>query len=630
MNREIKTQIIKLILKKPFLGRYAEYNGIVTFLSFVWDLKSIKSTDVRFYDMESDITQHMINNDDWSFEELFFNKLGILDDDENKFNNFVHQVIHPSVRESFEDIKSFVDDINEVLKNEQSKLTLVSYFEKLPIYEFRKFNDNSLPLEIPENTIQIFYKIPPISYPCFILEYDTWDDYGCKTSFNLKYLTDNEEVVNIGDVKIFKTKEKLTKNQISENFTVLDNTFCSLGQSEEYYKTLKNVLNDSFHSFLYGMRDAAFFPKIYEQFEVEEIFINSLIRENQIERMARRIRFKMDGINKNEYYKFNYNYRPQYSNDHIIIPFNFDEGIAIKNRIYCFIGKNGAGKTNLLSSLAKELGNIKSDKFFPIKPIYSKIFTISYSIYDRFEIPFGNELFNYTYCGLKKRDGSIKNTDELIEEFTNSSNKIISRGLFEDWRRILENFLPPDIIEIISIVSTSNDKNNIILNPLVYKYIKDKLSSGQSAILYSLTEILAKIRYDSIILFDEPETHLHPNAISNLINSLFLLVEKFESYCIIATHSPIVVREISSKNVFVLERIENNAYIRNLSIESLGENLTSITNEVFGNKEVIKHFEKIIQKLKNSGYSNDQIIKELKVENIPLSENLFFLIKSLE
>ena len=69
-----------------------------------------------------------------------------------------------------------------------------------------------------------------------------------------------------------------------------------------------------------------------------------------------------------------------------------------------------------------------------------------------------------------------------------------------------------------------------------------------------MTEIIANIRYDSLIIFDEPETHLHPNAISQLINSIHSLADQFKSYCIIAPHSPIIVQGILSKNIFVINQ----------------------------------------------------------------------------
>ena len=64
------------------------------------------------------------------------------------------------------------------------------------------------------------------------------------------------------------------------------------------------------------------------------------------------------------------------------------------------------------------------------------------------------------------------------------------------------------------------------------------MSSGERILLYNIFNILAKISFNSLIFFDEPETHLHPNAITELIAGLMFILETFQSFAIIATHSP--------------------------------------------------------------------------------------------
>ena len=95
-----------------------------------------------------------------------------------------------------------------------------------------------------------------------------------------------------------------------------------------------------------------------------------------------------------------------------------------------------------------------------------------------------------------------------------------------------------------------------------------------------LSELIAQIRTNSLILFDEPETHLHPNAITELMNSLLDLVKRYDSFCIIATHSPIVIQSLQSRDVLVVVREENDISVRNLEKESFGENLTVITEDI--------------------------------------------------
>lgn len=106
-------------------------------------------------------------------------------------------------------------------------------------------------------------------------------------------------------------------------------------------------------------------------------------------------------------------------------------------------------------------------------------------------------------------------------------------------------------------------------------------SSGQHILVCTLTEVLANIENESIILFDEPEIHLHPNAVANTMRMLNRMLEEYNSYAIIATHSPLIIQEIPSMYIQILERENDVLTVRRPIIECFGENVTQITNEVF-------------------------------------------------
>ena len=141
--------------------------------------------------------------------------------------------------------------------------------------------------------------------------------------------------------------------------------------------------------------------------------------------------------------------------------------------------------------------------------------------------------------------------------------------------------------------------------------------------------MVANIRVDSLILYDEPETHLHPNAIVELMNSIYELVNEFESYCLIATHSPLVIRELFSKNVYVITRDADVPSLRRIRIESFGENLGVLNDEVFGDSQVPKQYKKIIQGFINRGMTFDQIVQLLESPEAPLSLNARIFITNL-
>lgn len=144
-----------------------------------------------------------------------------------------------------------------------------------------------------------------------------------------------------------------------------------------------------------------------------------------------------------------------------------------------------------------------------------------------------------------------------------------------------------------------------------------------------ITEIVANIRYASLVIYDEPETHLHPNAITQLINAIYNLTNEFQSYCILATHSPLIVRELLSSNVYIMEREENILSIRKPIRETFGENLTVITEDIFGNNSIPNQYKEILNHLVLSGKTFDEIVSLISTENIPLSLNTRIYLKSI-
>lgn len=129
-------------------------------------------------------------------------------------------------------------------------------------------------------------------------------------------------------------------------------------------------------------------------------------------------------------------------------------------------------------------------------------------------------------------------------------------------------------------------------------------------------------------MFDEPETHLHPNAITTLISALYKLLEEFESYAIVMTHSPLVIREIKSNHVCIMERFENMSVIRKVQQETLGANISILTDEIFGNKDIPQYYREIISKLADDGMTEEKIIQAISTDNTPLPIGLQIFIKS--
>lgn len=648
ISKELKESLYSVISLQPsFCGNEDPRLGYIPFLMEIWNLKEMPSEDHRYANAFGDIKQHTVNNDDWNFYELFIERLKLLESDEH-FQKFIELVLHPKYRKDTDEIIRFVLLIDPYLEKEGYKLSLTEYEEKsgLPIYAiYLKEEVENLPVNIKKNDIVFFVvKNPkgrsyyvnshdePKVKPSFVLVFnDGWNDYDIMTEFSLFYYSEEGEKYSIGKTKIQSNDSENTSVVISNKFKILGDDFCSLGQEYSFYLNLKRVLKEDFESVLFALKDAAFFPEIQEKFERGYNFKVSLLREDEAERLLRVAKYEIYKYDLSNLYKFRYSFKPIFSEDNIEIDFSFDSNEELPNRIYAIIGKNGTGKTQLISSLPIKIAQKDDDSFLPRTPMFSKVIAVSYSIFDKFDIPKKTASFNYLYCGLRNEKGEEHTERGLILRFHNAWKRIEEIGRINQWRKILSNFIEEEILNSFIVINpdSTSRKNFYTVSIHGFNNVKNQLSSGQSIILYIITQITANIRYDSLLLYDEPETHLHPNAITELMNTIYELVNEFQSYCIIATHSPLIIRELHSKNVYVMERNGNSASVNRIGLESFGENLTTLTDEVFGNKNIPKQYKKIIQELVNQGKSFDEIISLLEFDDFPISLNTHIFIKTL-
>lgn len=644
LPKEVKSELFRKISQQPNPFGDPDEEGHLKFLSNIWDLYSMPSQDDRYNDAYGDIYQHTVNNDDISIEHLFTQRLQLLDND-TYFNKFLETIVDPRFRKSPDEILFFVLLINEFLAPYNYQLGVVSFIEpSTPVYKLREKAYHDQPHDRKQNAIRFFVKDPsgrsdisrnhrpPPEFPAFVLAFNSgWNDYDTRSSYDLFYYNVNQSVAHFGGVKIISNgTEHSTEDVLPKDFTELPPAFCSLGQKMFYYERFKELLPTEFEHILFAFRDAIYNAHAYEKFERNTKFINSLCRNDSAERLLREVKYRLNGFDLYNLYKFQYRFRPPYATDDITVDFDFDHNADIPSRIYALIGKNGSGKTQLLTSLPRNLGGNADELFSPRKPMFSKIIAVSYSIFDQFEIPLRTATFNYVYCGLKTRTTTAMDFAALDQRFFTSITQIISAERINILRSILVHFIDAELLAALITINEirQGDITKYELDTARYLTSRQALSSGQAILLSVITEIVAHIRYDSLLLYDEPETHLHPNAITELMNAIYDLVNKFESYCIIATHSPMVIRELFSKNVYVVQREENIPSVRRIGIESFGENIAVLTEEVFGNKEADKQYKKIIDVLIEKGNNAEQITSILESQGATLSLNTRLYISS--
>lgn len=643
LTKKIRLDILKVLLSEQDLfGESKEGINIVRFLDEILDLKVMPSEDDRYNNAYEDAIQHLVNNTDWEFDYVLTERFKIVDDS-TLFLIFLNKIIHPNLRKNDDDITRYFLLINPYLEKENLTFSIESYSDDgLPIFEVKKYDDNNLiPPTIIENKIPFYvYNNPdgsfsnqsshniPTIFPSFVLVNNSkWNDYSNKSTYCLYFYPNILDCEKIGFVKIIHQNVDNTPDILNDNFYVLNDNFCSLGQEYNYYANIKSLFEKTYDSIFWALKDVAIFPDIQEKFESLYYFNNSLIRYDEQEQLLREVKYRLYDYNLKNLYSFQYSFKPNFSEEFVDIDFDFDGNKALPSRIFAIIGKNGTGKTQLITSLPIDISKKKSEVFTPKTPLFSKVIAVSYSAFDSFEIPSKTVDFNYIYCGLKDSKNGPYTEKGLKLRFHNSWKRIASNKRFSKWLNLLPFFLDSKLINELVVSNGNSFEEKVDLKG--FNSVIKKLSSGQSILLYIITEIVANIRYASLVIYDEPETHLHPNAISQLINAIHELTNEFQSYCILATHSPLIVRELLSRNVYIMERDESVVIIRKPISETFGENLTVITEDIFGNSIIPNQYKITLNRMVKSGKSYEEIVSLISSEGIPLSLNVRIYLKSI-
>lgn len=108
-----------------------------------------------------------------------------------------------------------------------------------------------------------------------------------------------------------------------------------------------------------------------------------------------------------------------------------------------------------------------------------------------------------------------------------------------------------------------------------------RLSSGELALFVRIMEISLYIEKDTLILIDEPETHLNPYWINQYYYLLKECFANLNCHFIIASQSPIVVGMFNKEQIFYLKSEDDSISVKVLEEETFVNNIDSILSFVF-------------------------------------------------
>ena len=452
--------------------------------------------------------------------------------------------------------------------------------------------------------------IPAEKSPAVRLVTDNWDDYGTKCQFHLSYFDKIGSQIDIGAIKILHWSDSRTV--LPSTFEDLSDKYIALGQDVSFYSDLvRNCGDHAAKKILEALNDIAWQPSLAEKFETLPAFRNAFLRFNSAQKARRFGRAALLGQVIHESYQFSYKATIPGAEDETEAQIDFDPNDELPGRIVAIIGRNATGKTQYLSLMANDLVQIRriseekqktrDRSFSPRRPIFNRVISVSYSAFDKFARPRSKQA-SYVYCGILSRTGGLSRK-ALVETYRENLSRIRELERQKLWLRFMKEIL-----------GDRSDQLEHHLHQEIGKLEIDErslslLSSGQAILSHFITSLVAWLEEGSIVLFDEPETHLHPNAVASLMNVFNELLVEFDSYALVATHSPVVIQEIPGKRVIFFEREGDFTMARKLEIESFGESISELTRHVFETIEIPNFYRKVLSKL--SEEQSLQVVEEL-------------------
>lgn len=484
-------------------------------------------------------------------------------------------------------------------------------------------------------------KEKPISAKNLVcLTIDHWNDYSYITMFYMTVFDEKGQEHPIGNIKIgfekqtthIATYQKIQEVFDSRVFDTLPETFFSLGQDVDFYINLWKLPNNIKQYILKNLNDIVYERNFYNRFSSETVFQTSLmrgVREQTIQEQFRRIL-----EDKSPLSEFNFHFRrPEKENmGKINLEFNVVPNSIPSSNIHAIIGRNGVGKTTLLNGMIKSFIDKSNDSegaFYQTKLIlspynfnkdpfktefqrisndyFSYLIAVSFSVFDPF-IPNQNNLQYYWYIGLKESNERLKEPQAYFEkDFWEAFGECKSfSAKKERWLNAIRNLESDDNFAEMQL---SNLMNDDFTKDKILKFIK-RMSSGHASVLLIITQLVARVEEKTLVLLDEPESHLHPPLLSAFIRALSELLDNRNGIAIIATHSPVVLQEIPKSCVWKIERTGKRVDPFRPKIETFGENVGILTREVFGLEVLKSGFHRVLAKKVEGGNSYDEIISE--------------------
>jgi AAA domain, putative AbiEii toxin, Type IV TA system len=443
---------------------------------------------------------------------------------------------------------------------------------------------------------------------------------------------------SIGNVKIgqFGMAESQSRPNIEQTFDEIGAAFFSVGQDDSYYVQLNDLGHQLREHVLASLNDLAVHPELFVRALEEDVTTESLLRSVTASTVSGQFRRLARGGERLTRYSVRYQfpattYRPGATQT---LPFDVFPESEPPSNIHVLIGRNGVGKIFLLNNMFRALAEAEPDPvhFGSVESHYlfeesgpqstiANLVSVGFSAFDAFNPVAAGNLPNskvrHAYIGLKQQDqetSSIRNApkslESLADEFV-ASLRVCRVGARASRLATCLDLLNTDPVFREWQIGEAVFSQQSEVADATARDVFLALSSGHKIVVLTITRLVELVEESTLVLFDEPETHLHPPLLSAFIRALSELLTNRNGIAILATHSPVVLQEVPRSCVWKIRRSGQTTVAERPEVETFGENVGVLTHEVFGLQVTDTAYHRLITQRVDTSGNYEQAIEEL-------------------
>jgi len=479
---------------------------------------------------------------------------------------------------------------------------------------------------------------------------DEWDDwFSFQTMYSLHLFDEKGVLHSIGSVKIGQAGLKSAEAtpgippiqgsrvpQLPHVFEALDgNYFFSLGQTEDYYSSLRRLPAALCEAILTSLCDCAYNLTIFERYINESVMSVSLLRGVRAENVRNRLNKLAHGNEELTRFEFQYTLPVAPLEPGEFFPltpptltFHVEPNSFPPTNVHVLVGRNGAGKTRCIQSLISAALQHPNPKTAPgvLQRLgnnvdqwnFAGLVSVSFSVFDEFEPPpsAANLKVRAGFIGLRameEREGQVHEVlmtkPGLARDFVKSFATCREEPRLTRWTRAIRTlstdplFAEVDVERFLAVSGEGWEE--------AVSHAYGKLSSGHSIVLLTITRLVELVEQNTLVVLDEPEGHLHPPLLSAFVRAVSDLLISRNGVALISTHSPVVLQEVPMSCVWVLQRTRTNATVHRPTMETFGESAGVLTREVFGLEVSHSGFHQMVASIANQpGWTFEQVTQQ--------------------